>query len=217
MTIAFGCRTLLPEPGVMPDEPVPTPMPGEVFPTDPSEPATTSQPDNLAITVTREKKFYRITGSTEKDLRQQLNVLGPPDEESGKIFDARTDWVINWYFYYNQGNNECTIDRVDVSLSITYTYPEWKPPSDASKALVTKWINYMQKLSMHEEGHGSLADNGVQIIYKTILDMPPSTTCDALGDATNAAALEKIDDLKQRQRAYDDETGHGETQGAIFP
>ena len=75
--------------------------------------------------MTRELKFYRITGSTEKELRLQMNELGSSEEGTGKIFDARTDWRINWYFYYSQGTKECKIDRVDVSLSITYTYPKW--------------------------------------------------------------------------------------------
>lgn len=222
VTVAFGCRTLLPGRGPAPDQSEPTFAPVEILPTDPPtvdlpDPTATSLPDMPGVTVTSEKQFYQITGNTEKVLRQQMSALGPPDEETGKIFDARTDWAIKWHFYYDKSNNECKIDRVDVSLSITYIYPEWNPPADAAPALVTKWNTYMENLVVHEEGHSSLADDGAQLIYQTILDMPPATTCDALGEATNAAAQEKFDDIKQRQKAYDDKTGHGKTQGAVFP
>lgn len=223
VTVAFGCRTLLPGQGSAPDQPEPTFEPVEILPTelptaDLVDPSATSLPELPGVTVvTSEKQFYQITGNTEKELRQQMSALGPPDEETGKIFDARTDWTIKWYFYYDKSNNECKIDRAEVSLSLTYIYPEWNPPADAASALVSKWNTYMENLVIHEEAHGSLADDGARIIYQTILDMPPVTTCDALGEATNAAAQEKIDDLKQRQKAYDDETGHGKTQGAVFP
>jgi predicted secreted Zn-dependent protease len=227
VTTAFGCRTLLPGPRLPPTEPVLTVEPNEVFPTETvspdilpieaTEPTVTSQPENSKIKVTREQNLYRITGKTEKELRQQMNVLGPPDEETGKIFDARTDWEIKWYFYYDNSGGQCKIDRTEVSLSLTYTYPEWNPPANASQALVQKWKAYLKKLALHEEGHGSLSEEGAQIIYDTIMAMPPSATCDALGEATNAAAQEKIDELKQQQKDYDEETGHGQTQGAVFP
>jgi predicted secreted Zn-dependent protease len=75
----------------------------------------------------------------------------------------------------------------------------------------------MEKLITHEEGHASLAEVGAQSVYETIVALPASPTCEALGEAANAAAQEKMDELKKRQQAYDDETGHGKTQGAVFP
>jgi predicted secreted Zn-dependent protease len=75
----------------------------------------------------------------------------------------------------------------------------------------------MKNLVLHEEGHASIASEGAQTIYDTIVAMPSSTTCAALEKATNAAAQEKIDEIKQQQKHYDKETEHGKTQGAIFP
>ncbi len=218
VAITFGCRSLLPEPENAPGEIFPTEALPVDFPsTDAPEAATPNQASNSEVTVTREQKYYQITGNTEKELRQQMDTLGLPEEETGKIFDARTDWVINWYFYYNQGQDECKIDRVEVSLALTYTYPQWDPPANADPKLVKKWNKYFQQLNIHEEVHGKLAAQGAQTIYETIMQMPAAPTCETLGQATNAAALEAIAELKQRQRDYDDETGHGKTQGAVFP
>jgi predicted secreted Zn-dependent protease len=52
--------------------------------------------------------------------------------------------VIKWDFYFDKSDEECEIDRVDVSLSLTYTYPEWNTPVKTSPALVEKWNKYMK-------------------------------------------------------------------------
>jgi predicted secreted Zn-dependent protease len=221
--ISLGCLTLLPEPDLSPSAPTRvskvTVAPSQKQPSPTPKPAVTKQPTPTGVTVTRVQDYYQITGNTEAELRQQMNTLGPPDIETGKIFDARTYWVINWRYYYSESSTDCKIDRnkVEVSLTLTFTYPKWQAPSKAAPALVAKWNRYIKQLVTHEEGHASLANDGAQAVYKTIMAIPASATCDALEKATNAAADKKIDELKQRQKAYDDRTRHGETQGAVFP
>lgn len=227
--IAFGCNTPSPKPALSPTAayststqkaaPPTKAIQTDIPPTQPPKPTDTSQPESPNVSSTREEKYYQITGNTEQELRGQLDKLGPLDKELGKRFDARTDWFIKWHYYYIESSSECKIDqtRVDVSLDITFTYPQWNPSSDASQALADKWNTYTKNLAIHEEGHASLADEGAQSIYETIMDMPSSPTCDELGKATNAAAQAKIDEIKQQEKDYDEETGHGETQGAVFP
>lgn len=221
--VSLGCLSLLFEPGNSPSAPTQvsqtTVAPGQNQPSPTPKPAATSQPTPTGVTVTREQDYYQITGDTENELRQQMNQLGPTDPETGKIFDARTHWVINWRYYYNQSGTTCKIDRnkVEVSLTLTFTYPQWQAPANAAPALVSKWKRYIKQLTTHEEVHASLANTGAQTIYKTILAMPASASCDDLEKATNAAAQEKIDELKRQQKAYDDRTSHGKTQGAVFP
>lgn len=226
--ISFACNAVLPKPTLSADEAHPTAtqevisptevVPTEISPTQPAEPIVTSTP-SPDVALTREEKFYQIEGTTPKELRKQLDKYGPIDKETNKKFDARTDWVIEWHYYYNESSNECKIDtnRVDVTLTLTFTYPEWKYPPDASSSLVDKWNTYMKNLTLHEEGHAAIASEGAQTIYDTIIAMPSSTTCAALEKATNAAAQEKIDEIKQQQKQYDKDTEHGKSQGAIFP
>jgi len=222
--IAFACN--IPSPQPMPvlnkgsltatQKTIP---PTKTAPTLASEPKANSQPENSNLSVNRKENFYQISGNTANELRQQLNKLGPLDKLTGKRFDARTDWFIEWHYYYNESKKDCKIDskRVDVSLSITFTYPKWTSPSNATPALLDKWNTYMKNLVLHEEGHVTIASEGAQAIYKTILDMPASPTCNTLGEATNAAAKKILDEIKQREKDYDNKTGHGETQGAVFP
>lgn len=229
LIISFACNAVLPRPTLSPDEANPTETrevvsptevtPTEVPPTQPAEPTATSETENSDVTLTREEKYYQIAGTTPKELRKQLDKFGPVDKETGKKFDARTDWLIEWHYYYNESTNECKIDtnRVDVTLTLTFTYPEWKYPPDASSSVVDKWNTYMKNLIIHEEGHASIASEGAQTIYDTITAMPSATTCAALEKATNAAAQGKIDEIKGQEKQYDKETEHGKTQGAIFP
>jgi predicted secreted Zn-dependent protease len=194
-------------------------IPTKVSSTQPIEPTATNESENSDVATTREEKYYQISGTTPKELRKQLDKYGPIEKETGKKFDARTDWTIEWHYYYNESSNECKIDtsRVDVTLKLTFTYPEWKYPPDASSSLVDKWNTYMKNLILHEEGHASIASEGAQVIYDTIVAMPTSTTCAALEKATNATAQEQIDEIKRQEKQYDKETEHGRTQGAIFP
>jgi predicted secreted Zn-dependent protease len=227
--ISFACNIPLSKPALSPGEPnsIPTSeaiSPTEVIPTKISpflaaNPTTASDSKSSNITVAREEKLYQISGNTPKELRRQLDKFGPVDKETGKKFDARTDWLIEWHYYYKESSKDCQIDqkRVDVSLTLTFTYPEWKYPPDAASSTVDKWNTYTKNLILHEEGHATIADEGAQVIYETILDMPASATCNALEKATNAAAQEKIDEIKQQEKQYDKETEHGKTQGAIFP
>jgi predicted secreted Zn-dependent protease len=224
VTIAFGCNLPLLTPGLPPFEPTLTSIPGKVFPTEivPTKNPPTNAPEPTAtslsgVTMTIENQYYQIEGNTAKELRKQLDKLGVHDQETGKVFDANADWKIKWNFSYQQGNDDCHIDQVEVSLAITYLLPEWKPPADANSILVEKWNNYMKNLIVHEEGHGSLAKEGAQNIYQIIMKMPPAATCDALVEATNAAAQQGLDAIKQGNKAYDRETGHGKTQDAVFP
>lgn len=230
LIISFACNLPTPALTLAPAETNPTAtseaaatltkvIPTEVSPTQPAEPTPTSESENSDVALTREEKYYQISGTTPKELRKQLDKYGPIEKETGKKFDARTDWTIEWHYYYNESGSECKIDtnRVDVTLTLAFTYPEWKYPADASSSLVDKWNTYMKNLVLHEEGHASIASEGAQTIYNTIIAMPASATCAALEKATNAAAQEQIDEIKRLEKQYDKETEHGRTQGAIFP
>jgi predicted secreted Zn-dependent protease len=224
VTIAFSCRSLLPEPGLPPSEPTLISAPAGVLPTEiiltknppieAPEPTTTG---SSGVTITIENQYYEIQGNDAKELRKQLDKLGPHDSENGKVYDAIVEWQITWNLHYQAGSSDCKIDQADVLLSLTYLLPKWIPTADAKPAVVEKWNNYMKKLMVYEDGHASLVKAGAQNIYQIIMNMPPAATCDALVTATNAAAQQGVEALKQNDRAYDKETSYGKTQDAVFP
>ena len=54
-------------------------------------------------------------------------------------------------------------------------------------------------------------------IAEVLPALPAKPTCEEAEEAANAAAMEVLARYRQQDTEYDDETRHGETQGAIFP
>jgi predicted secreted Zn-dependent protease len=169
------------------------------------------------VTTTVKNQYYQIQGNDAKELRKQLDKLGPHNQATGKVFDAIVDWQIKWEVHYQPGSSDCKIDQARVLLSITYLLPQWIPTAEAKPAVVEKWNKYMQNLMVHEDGHANLVKAGAQNIYQNILNMPPAATCEALSAATDAAAEQGVETIKQNDKAYDKETSYGKTQEAVFP
>ncbi|GAB4500496.1 MAG: hypothetical protein Fur0035_00360 [Anaerolineales bacterium] len=202
LLITLNCRAALPA----------TPAPAA---TRFSQPSATTNP---TVHSTSAVRYYDIQGSSASKLRQQMSALGPPDPKSGQIFDARTDWEIAWRFYYQRSlTGGCSIARAEVDVNLTFTFPRWLAPADAAPGLIKKWESYQQALKAHEQQHADLAIAGGEEIYNAILAVPPAATCPDLENAANAAARQRFDQIQARQEAYDSETNHGATQGAVFP
>jgi len=151
--------------------------------------------------------YYDIVGSSESQLRAQLDALGPVDD-SGYQGDALTNWFIYWN-WPGYGSSSCNLSQATVRYEIEIIFPRWTPPGTASSALVTKWTEYTRALAEHEKGHIDI----VVANYQTVLEAIQNATC----DTADEAATQAIEPIRQLHRGYDSTTGHGEMQGAVFP
>ncbi len=151
--------------------------------------------------------YYDITGSTEGELRAQLDALGPVGYDGFKG-DATTEWFIHWN-WPGYGGSSCDLSAATTSLDMKVILPRWSPPNDAPPQLVARWTNYVNALMAHEKGH---VDHVLENFH-LVLDAIKSADCDS-ADAAGTAMLEK---LRQFDLDYDSDTGHGATQGALFP
>ena len=153
--------------------------------------------------------YYDIVGTTEAELRAQMTALGPLDPyDNNKPVDA----YVAWYIYWNwdgYGTADCDLDTAQVWYELYLTMPNWTPPADAAPELVTKWEEYIRALEEHEVGH---LDNVINN-YETVLTAIQAAAC----DTADAAAVAALDPLYEFDAAYDVETNHGATQGAVFP
>ena len=151
--------------------------------------------------------YYDITGSTESELRGQLDALSPIGYDNYKG-DATTNWYINWN-WPGYGTSDCNLTQAEVTYSVKVTMPRWKSPADADPQLVNKWNNYVQALALHETGHVNFVVQNYQSVKTAI----QNATC----DTAEAAAQAALEPIRQMDIDYDVETGHGATQGARFP
>lgn len=159
--------------------------------------------------------YYQVYGYTPSEVRNQLNECGAKSE--GEAYDAYTSYYVNWAYNYNSVAGGCAIKDATVGIKVDFFYPKWDDPGNAQTGLAERWQNYMTNLIIHEEGHKDIATRGAETIYDSLSTLPLQATCDEAESAAYTSASSIFADYDNRNKAYDDETGHGATQGAVFP
>jgi predicted secreted Zn-dependent protease len=151
--------------------------------------------------------YYEISGSTEAELRDQLNRRAPvaPDGYRG---DALTIWYIRWK-WDGYGTEDCDLRSVTATYDIKVTMPRWDPPKGASPELIEKWNKYMLALAGHEKAH---VDNVVANL-PNVINAIRRATC----STAEAKAQEVLAGIRRNDAEFDASTDHGATQGAKFP
>lgn len=170
-----------------------------------------------AVDVQERLEHYLIRGRTAEALLSEMVAKGPPATfEPGKRYFARAEYSVGWQYQIAQNPSGCAITEFDVSVDTTYTYPFWEDRDKASAKLNGYWDYFLTRLEIHERGHGDLAlETGVEVA-KALKALTPQPTCEALKSEITASAKEAMKNGDKKQRAYDRETNHGETQGAWF-
>jgi predicted secreted Zn-dependent protease len=151
--------------------------------------------------------YYEIEGSSEQELRAQLDEMGPVDS-SGYKGDALTEWEVSWN-WPGYGSGDCDLSQAEVTYTVKVLFPRWNPPEDASNNLILKWFNYTYRLAKHEQGHVDYVVENYGIVNDAIQE----ATC----ETADEAALAALEPLHAFDLEYDRQTGHGTTQGARFP
>jgi len=170
-------------------------------------------PPEPALSVRRSP--YLVTGSTAEHLRLMTNARGPSRDD--RRFRAYTDWVVTWRCTTGLAAGRHVVEGLDVSVDATLTLPRWAPPPWAPAALVDAWRAYVDALERHEQGHVELAASAARDVRDALLALPGFETEEELASAVERAAASAIGAARERERAYDDATGHGATQGVRFP
>jgi predicted secreted Zn-dependent protease len=151
--------------------------------------------------------YYDISGSTEDELRAQLNTLGPVGYDGYKG-DAATEWFIRWN-WPGYGTSSCDLSAAEISYDIKVIFPRWTPNENSSPELISKWASYTKLLAEHEKGHvDSVLEN-----FPSVVEAIKAATC----ETADAVGTELLGKIRQFDVDYDAATRHGATQGAIFP
>ncbi len=145
--------------------------------------AVSAEPVQAEPNITVVRNTYTISGRTGRELKRQMKELGP------KGFWAYTQWYLKW-------SSSC-----EVNLTITYTMPELKDRAKVPLILRKKWDAMLEKLEMHEEGHGQHGINAANEVF----------AADCHGAKSITAKWARQDKI------YDKETRHGQTEGIYLP
>lgn len=160
---------------------------------------------------------YDITGRTADELDAQMRVRGPNDPLGSSRWYALTEPLFDWQVPCSCTETGCVTGPVSIMLTLTYTFPRWLPPAGADEALRVRWAAFEAALLEHERGHGALAIECAWQLGETFAALPPVASCAELDRAVLAASQPVFAVCRDAQRQYETETGHGQTQGVVWP
>lgn len=162
-------------------------------------------------TVNIKTEYYSIKGNTPQAIRNDMNKKRPHD------YDAYTYWHVKWHFNMSQDQDEeyCEISTVDVNLDVTFTLPRLK--RFATDEIEELWNDYYTALVDHEHQHKDIAVEAAEAIEEALNELEGEEDCEQLEEVANATAYEIVDEYKEKQVEFDDDTNHGMDDGAVFP
>jgi len=158
------------------------------------------------------EEYYKIYGTTINDLNSQLYDCGP--KYDGNSYAGITTDNINWSYLmrFNQ-DGSCRVDNLAVGVNVKIVYPNWDSQDNATESTKERWNNMIANLKIHEEGHRQIDYDSAAEIFNTISTVT-GNSCEEVERTVKTEASRIMDQSTQKNNTYDEETNHGETQGA---
>lgn len=178
--------------------------------------AVSLAPADAETRINTTVRYYDIEGDSVAELKYQMLNLGPFSDRSNSHVPARMESQVDFRFVSQWRRGACHVERIRVTADITYHYPRWLGFEEARLQLADKWAAYLSRLAEHEEGHGAIVVQAVHDVEAALASMAPSRSCKRLRAAARARGAEIFTRARQAQIDYDEETGGGETQGAVL-
>jgi predicted secreted Zn-dependent protease len=166
------------------------------------------------MSIVGHEQYYDIDGASAGALRDQIHRLGPRDG-AGQAGDALTVWNIESSYVVAPSADGCALRNIQVTLELTLTLPRWTPSSTAAPHLLESWRTYLQHLKLHEAGHRAIAEQNARALATALMGLR-APTCQELTDSASRTAERILADGRARNRAYDIDTKHGQTQGVVL-
>ena len=170
----------------------------------------------VEIDETIKTQTYLIVGNTSEEINLDLDKKRVA--ATGESFDGLAQWTVSWNYQYHPTERGCEIKPGTLKVSLTgqITIPEWHPPQNADPELVNRWNLYINRLHAHERRHISHGRAAAEKVH-TELTLLTAPTCDQFNALAEQSSQLIMDVYIQRDKDYDLETQHGQTEGIIRP
>jgi predicted secreted Zn-dependent protease len=163
-------------------------------------------------TIEETYNYYGITAGPDTDLIAELDSKSPV-YVNDQIYHAYTSTNIAWTFGWSYEKEECHITWVNTIVEIIYTLPEVQY-GELEPGLRSIWDRWYPALQKHERHHGELAIKTARELEASIMQLTHFSNCKELEDYANQTGHNAIDTLEKRHHDYDEQTNHGEEEGA---
>lgn len=158
--------------------------------------------------------YYEIVGTTLQDLTAALDARGP--RQDGQRFFGLTEWEVNAEYRWVPHETGCAMEDIVVRVAVRTTMPRWRPRGQVHPRTRHAWERFVRDLDRHEEGHRALSTEAGEAIRWRLVSLH-EPTCHTMKRAAERTVAEALGEYEARHRAYDHRTGHGRTQGAVWP
>ena len=175
----------------------------------------TSAPAAADPLIRMHTSYYYVDGTSASVLAAQIDQNGPPDA-GGKRYAGKTKWDVQWKFKHEQQGVTCAIKGVAVAVGIAQTLPRWRGEAKGAPALKTRWRQFVDALTRHEDGHKQHGLAAGKEIETALLAAKPASNCEDLTVAANSAAEAIVKRYQKLDEDYDRKTEHGRSQGATL-
>ena len=154
---------------------------------------------------------YEVIGATLTQLRERTALLGPL--RFGRRHAAYTEWELRWSYAHRPYAEGWSTAAVSVVVTVTRSLPRWSPLPSAEAGLPAQWAEYLAALTLHEEGHVAIAREAGRAVRASLGALPPRATKRELDELARSTVTMVTEAHRAEERAYDEATGHGATQG----
>lgn len=157
--------------------------------------------------------YYTVGGSTLREIRQSIDRARPWKGKGD--FDGLTVWQIRWQTTLTPTRDECRF-TFSTQTSIAITLPRWLAPTNAPATVRGAWQRYIKALEQHEIGHGQFALAAAAEMHQRARNVDADPDCENVRRTLNTLARSVTEEYRQKEREYDQRTGHGLKQGVVL-
>ncbi|QMV64561.1 DUF922 domain-containing protein [Pseudomonas berkeleyensis] len=158
-----------------------------------------------------QKQYYDLQVASGQSLSRALDQASPI-HENGQVFHAYTRWKVQWNFWWReQRDGRCQIDLTRTLLNASITLPRLGG-GDAQQR--QRFEQYLSALREHELGHYRIGQAAAAEIDAALLATPEYPSCAELQQQANQRANAILQRYAEQEWQYDQQTGHGRSQGA---
>ena len=161
-----------------------------------------------------EEETYPVYGGTAAELLRSLQRSGP--RTGGEAFFGLTRASMDLRYDTVDLGHGCELRDVRVRLDLTVTLPTWTTPRSGSGDLDRAWGQFLSALRRHESEHVRVAEQGAEALYRAVEGVRRPSCAEAEAEGRRRVDRLQIE-IEAAHRQFDERTGHGRTEGAVWP
>jgi predicted secreted Zn-dependent protease len=158
---------------------------------------------------------YDINPKKASDIVFELRERSPV-RKNNRTFHGSAEWELRPLFQWKRIGKLCYVEDFSVKVKTEYTMPQLASGKSFDESVKVKFDKFYDALLVHEKGHSEFGIKAANEIYQLLDNVKPVQGCKVLKKRVTRDINEIIETYDKLNQAYDVETGHGRTQGAVI-